>query len=74
MPEVIFSVDRDLSVPMSEQAMPGHNRWHPDIPPVATIDPGGSYRIECKEWTDEQIHNSDSPKDVAEVNLDKCHM
>jgi len=74
MPEVIFSVDRDLSVPMSAQAMPGHNRWHPDIPPVATVAPGGAYRIECKEWTDEQIHNSDSPGDVAAVNLDKCHM
>jgi len=74
MPEVIFSIDRDLSVPMSEQTVPGHNRWHPDIPPVATVDPGGTYRIECKEWTDEQIHNSDSPGDVAGVNLDKCHM
>ncbi len=74
MPEVIFSVDRDLSVPMADQAVPGHNRWHPDIPPAATVDPGGAYRIECKEWTDEQIHNSDSASDVAGVNLDKCHM
>jgi len=74
MPEVIFSIDRDLSVPMVEQAVPGHNRWHPDIPPVVAVDPGGSYRVECKEWTDEQIANSDSPDDVASVNLDKCHM
>jgi len=74
VPEVIFPIDRDLSVPMSEQALPGHNRWHPDIPPVVAIDPGGCYRVECKDWTDEQIANSDSPADVASVNLDKTHM
>ncbi len=74
MPEVIFSIDRDLSVPMAEQAVPGHNRWHPDIPAVCTVDPGGAYRIECKDWTDEQIHDTDSASDVAGVNLDKTHM
>lgn len=74
MPEVIFSIDRDLAVPMAEQAVPGHNRWHPDIPAVCAVDPGGAYRIECKDWTDEQIHDDDSPGDVASVNLDKTHM
>jgi formamidase len=74
MPEVIFPIDRDLSVPMSEQPLVGHNRWHPDIPAVAAIDPGGCYRIECKDWTDEQIANTDSSSDVAGVNLDKTHM
>ncbi len=75
MPEVIFEVERDMvGVPMAEQRVPGHNRWHPDIPAASAVDPGGSYRIECKEWTDEQIRNSDSAEDVAGVNLDKCHM
>lgn len=31
MPEVIFSVDQSIS--MGQQDVPGHNRWHPDIPP-----------------------------------------
>jgi formamidase len=74
VPEVIFPIDRDLSVPMADQALPGHNRWHPDIPPVAALQPGGCYRIECKDWTDEQILNNDSPSDVDGVNLDKTHM
>ena len=34
MPEVAFSVDQSKS--MADQAVPGHNRWHPDIP-AATI-------------------------------------
>src|SRR5918911_1088541 len=55
MPEVIFEVDRDLSVPMAQQSVPGHNRWHPDIPPANTVGPGNTYRIECKDWTDNQV-------------------
>ena len=33
MPEVVFSVDQSKS--MRDQAVPGHNRWHPDIPAAA---------------------------------------
>ena len=35
MPEVLFSVDQSKS--MRDQAVPGHNRWHPDIPPVVSV-------------------------------------
>ncbi|HEX6471403.1 MAG TPA: acetamidase/formamidase family protein [Streptosporangiaceae bacterium] len=30
------------------QAVPGHNRWHPDIPSVAEVISGGSVRLECQ--------------------------
>jgi formamidase len=30
------------------QAVPGHNRWHPDIPAVAEVISGGSVRMECQ--------------------------
>lgn len=36
------------SVPASAQAVPGHNRWHPDIPGVAEVITGGSVRLECE--------------------------
>lgn len=29
------------------QYVPGHNRWHPDIPPVAEMIAGGSVRMQC---------------------------
>lgn len=74
MPEVIFEINRDLSVSMRDQVVPGHNRWHPDIPPAATIRPGRPYRIECKDWTDNQIRNDDSPNDIRDMNIDPCHM
>ncbi len=72
MPDVIFSVDQNKS--MTEQTVPGHNRWHPNIPPVATVRPGAEFRVECKEWTDGQIGNNDSANDVRDVNLDRNHM
>ena len=72
MPEVVFSVDQSKS--MREQAVPGHNRWHPDIPPAATVRPGSEFRIECREWTDGQIGNNDSANDVRDVDLSHAHM
>jgi hypothetical protein len=33
MPDVLFSVDQTKS--MADQAVPGHNRWHPDIQAAA---------------------------------------
>ncbi|MCL1694935.1 MULTISPECIES: formamidase [unclassified Lysinibacillus] len=64
----------DLSKSMEEQAHPGHNRWHPDIPAAFSVDPGTSFRMECKDWTDGQIKNDDSPNDVRDVNLARVHV
>lgn len=72
MPEVVFTVDQSLS--MRDQTVPGHNRWHPDIPAVTTVRPDSSIRIECREWTDGQILNSDTAKDVRDVDLTVAHM
>ncbi|SEG87240.1 formamidase [Thermomonospora echinospora] len=35
-------------VPACAQAVPGHNRWHPDIPGVAEVITGGAVRLECE--------------------------
>ena len=72
MPEVVFSVDQSKS--MRDQAVPGHNRWHPDIPPAASVAPGSEFRVECREWTDAQLGNNDSSNDVRDVDLTVCHM
>jgi formamidase len=31
----------DLTKSPKDQVLPLHNRWHPDIPPVVTVKPGG---------------------------------
>ncbi|MFE9927055.1 formamidase [Streptomyces sp. NPDC005774] len=72
MPDVVFSVDQSKS--MRDQDVPGHNRWHPDVPTVATVRPGDEFRLECREWTDAQIGNNDSANDVRDIDLSRCHM
>jgi formamidase len=72
MPKTIFPIN--LQKPMSEQELVGHNRWHPDIPSAVAVNPGDSFRIECKDWTDGQIKNNDSPNDVRDVDLSVVHV
>lgn len=72
MPEVLFRID--LNKPMDEQEIPGHNRWHPDIPATVSVNPGDIFRIECKDWTDGQISNNDDPSDIRDVNLNRVHV
>jgi formamidase len=72
MPETLFKID--LTKPMSEQVIPGHNRWHPDIPAAVSVKPGDIFRIECKDWTDGQIKNNDDPSDIEKVDLDIVHV
>jgi formamidase len=72
MPKTLFKVD--LTKPMSKQELPGHNRWHPDIPPVVSVKPGDVFRIECKDWTDGQIGRGADPKDILDVKLSVVHV
>lgn len=50
-----------------------HNRWHPDIPMIATVKPGDEFRVECIDWTGGQIGNNDSADDVRDVDLSRVH-
>ncbi|MBA3924079.1 MAG: acetamidase/formamidase family protein [Nostocaceae cyanobacterium] len=72
MPKTLFKID--LTKSMDQQELPGHNRWHPDIPAVVSVNPGDVFRIECKDWTDGQIQNNDDPKDIEEVDLTVVHV
>jgi formamidase len=72
MPKTLFKVD--LTKPMSQQELPGHNRWHPDIPAVISVKPGDVFRIECKDWTDGQIVRGADPKDIHDVKLSVVHV
>jgi formamidase len=72
MPKTLFKVD--LTKPMDQQELPGHNRWHPDIPAVVSVNPGDVFRIECKDWTDGQIKDNDSPDDIRDVDLTVVHV
>ena len=72
MSQNVFPIDQTKN--MFEQDVPGHNRWHPEIPEVATVRPGDDFRMDCREWTDGQIKNSDDANDVRDVDLMRCHV
>jgi formamidase len=71
MPKTIISVDPKLAP--WEQVTPLHNRWHPDIPPVAFVQQNQVFRVECVDWTGGQIHNNDSAEDIRNVDLSQVH-
>lgn len=62
------------SVPLSEQPnIFGMNRWHPAIPPVASLKPGEDIILETLDFLDGQIKNDDNPEDVRKVDLTRAH-
>jgi formamidase len=71
MPEVIFPLDSTKK--FEDQVKIGHNRWHPEIPPVASVKPGDSFRVDCREWFDGAIVNDDSADDVLNAPLKTVH-
>src|SRR4051794_15377237 len=72
MPEALFKVE--LGKSMADQEVPGHNRWHPDIPAAAATDPGTAFRIGCLDWTNGQVGNNDSANDIRDMDLDQNHV
>ena len=71
MPEVLFGFDQSRS--FFDQKEPPHNRWHPDVPPVATVRPGSELRLECREWFDGTVDNDDSADDIRNLDLSIVH-
>ena len=72
MPELLFPLDSSKS--FTDQAIVGHNRWHPDIPPAVTVKPGDTFRAHCREWFDGAIHNDDSAEDILNAPLKGVHV
>ena len=68
MPKTLLDVDlKNARVPQI------HNRWHPDIPPIESVDIGDTWRCESVDWTGGQIGNNDSANDVRDVQLTQVH-
>ncbi|ODV78497.1 formamidase [Suhomyces tanzawaensis NRRL Y-17324] len=62
----------DLELPGDQQPQV-HNRWHPDVPFAETILPGETVKIECLDWTGNQIRNDDFADDIKNVDLTRIH-
>ncbi|KAF8766232.1 hypothetical protein HU200_007739 [Digitaria exilis] len=56
-----------------EQKIPLHNRWHPDIPPVADVTEGELFRVEMVDWTGGRVRDDNSADDIKFLNLTITH-
>lgn len=59
----------DLKKKPWEQKAALHNRWHPEIPPVAEVKVGEIFRVEMVDWTGGVIQDDDSAIDVKTIDL-----
>ncbi len=72
MPEVRFEVDVDEPPDEQPGANP-FNRWHPEIEPAVSAEPGERVRLECLDWTGGQITDNDDANEVRDVDLNQVH-
>jgi formamidase len=67
----IIRIDRTKT--LAEEPGTGHNRWHPDIPPVVWCDPGEEVVLETRDAFDGQMSRNATLDEVAGANLDRLH-
>ena len=66
-----ISIDR--SKRLKEEAHLGHNRWHPDIPPIVAVDPGEEAVLETRDASDGQIRPTMTAADLAGLDAKVGH-
>jgi formamidase len=64
-------IDRDL--PLLAQPETGHNRWHPDIPPVLRCQPGDEVVLETRDTFDGAFDAGSTVKDLERADFNVVH-
>lgn len=62
------TVEIDRRKSLKEQPSTGHNRWHPDIPPVVEVDEGEDVVLQTRDALDGQFNSSTTEADVAKLD------
>jgi formamidase len=63
----------DPSRPLAAQPGAGHNRWHPDVAPVLTVEPGETFTLETLDSSDAHLHAASTTADVLVFPIDRVH-
>jgi formamidase len=66
-------VEVDYSKTLAQQPETGHNRWHPDIPPVVRCDPGDEVVLPTRDAFDGQMGPAATLDTVRAPNLNVVH-
>ena len=67
------SVEIDRSKRLKEEPSKGHNRWHPDIPPILEIEPGEEVVLETRDASDGQIKPNMTVDDLHGLDTKVAH-
>ena len=68
-----YEIRVDYSRPLGGEPEKGHNRWHPDIPPVVRCQPGDEVVMETRDAADGQITPDSTAADVGKLDLSVVH-
>ena len=60
-------IEIDRSVPVHEAAAGGHNRWHPELVPVASVEPGAEVTFELRDSRDRQLGPASTHDDLLDT-------
>ncbi len=69
--DAYITIDRTKT--LSEEPAKGHNRWHPDIPPLVKVDPGQVIGIETRDALDGQVTPHSTLTDLGRISLNVVH-
>ena len=67
------SIEIDRNKRLKEEPNKGHNRWHPDIPPVLEVDPGEEITLETRDAIDGQVLPGMDATDLGKVDARAAH-
>ena len=67
-----FELAFDARVPLRRGGL-GHNRWHPDIPPIARVQPGQMVVFRTRDGSDGQITPATRGEDFIAIDTDVIH-
>ena len=71
--ETVAYIPIDRSKTLQEEPASGHNRWHPDITPVAEVEPGQVVGVETRDAFDGFINLATTAEDLHNANLGVVH-
>jgi formamidase len=63
----------DASRALADEPGSGHNRWHPDVEPVAVVRPGEAVTLETRDGLDGALGPQSTTADVARIDLGAPH-
>jgi formamidase len=66
-------LDIDATRPLIDDPTNGHNRWHPEIPPVLEVEPAESVLFQLRDGLDAQIRPDSTADDVIAMDLNRGH-